>query len=89
MDEQRKYVRAECSALVELSHPSFGHCELKAKDLSDGGMFVILGANTAPPVGTVLNVKIKRYTGVINDQPIPMEVVHHNGGGMGLMFVNL
>ncbi|WP_339670856.1 PilZ domain-containing protein [Dasania marina] len=87
MDEQRKYVRAECSATVELNHPSLAYRELKARDLSDGGMFVILGANIAPPIGTVLKVKIKRYTGVINDEPVAMQVVHHNDGGVGLMFV--
>jgi hypothetical protein len=87
MDEQRKYLRVECSATVEISHPSFGLAELRARDLSDGGVFVSLGAHTAIPVGTVLKTKIKRHTGAINAEPIDMIVVHHVSGGMGLMFV--
>lgn len=86
MAEQRKFIRAECSAMVEISHPSIGFIELKAKDLSDGGLFVFLGHHIAPPIGTLLKVKIKRHTGTINIEPIDMEVVHHHSGGMGLMF---
>lgn len=87
MDEQRKYVRVECSAMVEISHPSFGVAQLAARDLSDGGVFVSLGIHPAIPIGTVLQTKIKRHTGLINAEPVEMQVIHHNDGGMGLMFV--
>ena len=87
MDEQRKYARVECSAQVELNHPSFGIAELKAKDLSDGGVFVFLGQHPLLPLGTVLKIRIKRHTGFINTDPVNMEVVHHQSGGMGLMFI--
>lgn len=87
MHEQRKYMRASSQAQVELSHPSFGMIELKAKDLSDGGLFVFLGQHIAPPIGTVVKVRIKRHTGIINIEPVDMQVVHHLSGGMGLMFV--
>ena len=87
MEEQRKYMRSTSAALVEISHPSFAAMELKAKDLSEGGIFVFLGNHMAPPVGTVVKARIKRHTGVINEQPVDMQVVHHNGGGMGLKFV--
>ena len=89
MNEQRKYIRTVCSALVEVSHPSFGMIELKARDLSDGGIFVHLSVHTGPPIGTVVKAKIKRHTGVINAEPIDMQVMHHNEGGMGLMFITL
>ncbi len=87
MEEQRKYMRASSQALVEIHHPGFGSLELKAKDLSDGGVFVFLGQHIAPPIGTVVKARLKRHTGVINQEPVDMQVVHHNGGGMGLMFV--
>ena len=87
MDEQRRYVRVECSAIVEISHPSFGTAELRAKDLSDGGVFVHLGIHPAIPIGTILKTKIKRHTGVINAEPVDMQVIHHNDDGMGLMFI--
>ncbi len=87
MQEQRRFERSSSAAMVEVSHPSFGMIELKARDLSDGGIFVFLGNHIAPPVGTVVKTVIKRHTGVINAEPIDMRVVHHQGGGMGLMFV--
>ncbi len=87
MQDQRKNMRGVSEALVEISHPSFGMIELKAKDLSDGGVFVFLGNHIAPPVGTVVKARIKRHTGVINVEPVDMQVVHMHSGGMGLMFV--
>ena len=87
MPEQRRYMRDTSQAMVEISHPSFGMINLKARDLSDGGVFVILGNHIAPPVGTVVKARIKRHTGIINQEPIDMQVVHHQGSGMGLMFV--
>ena len=87
MQEQRKYMRDSSVAQVEISHPSFGMIDLKAKDLSDGGVFVFLGSHIVPPVGTVVKARIKRHTGVINEEPVDMRVVHHLSGGMGLMFV--
>lgn len=85
--DQRRYMRMASQAMVEMSHPSFGMIELKAKDLSDGGLFVFLGTHIAPPVGTVVKTRIKRHTGIINIDPVDMQVVHHDAGGMGLMFV--
>lgn len=87
MSEQRHFSRNTSEAGVEISHPSFGNISLKAKDLSDGGIFVFLASHIAPPIGTVVKVRIRRYTGLINEQPVDMQVVHHHGGGLGLMFV--
>jgi c-di-GMP-binding flagellar brake protein YcgR len=87
MNDQRRYMRVNSDVLVEISHPSFGKIELKARDLSDGGVFVYMGNHIAPPVGTVVQTRIKRHSGIINEQPIDMQVVHHQAGGMGLMFI--
>ena len=86
MHEQRRYERSGSQALVEISHPSFPPMELRARDLSDGGIFVYLGNHIAPPVGTVVKARLKRHTGLLNEQPVDMRVVHHSNGGMGLMF---
>ncbi len=87
LEEQRRYVRTPSGALVEMRHPSFGTIEIKARDLSDGGIFALMGNYQAPPVGTTVMVRIKRYTGVINQEPVPMLVVHQQQGGVGLAFV--
>lgn len=85
--EQRRFVRTPSRALVEMHHPSLGTVEIKARDLSDGGVFALMGNYPSPPVGTMVMVRIKRYTGVINQEPVPMRVVHHQMGGIGLAFV--
>ncbi len=87
MQEQRRYSRANSEALVEMSHPSIGTLQLRARDLSEGGVFVHLGNHMALPVGTVVKARIKRHTGVINADPVDMQVVHQQGGGMGLKFL--
>lgn len=80
-------MRVSSAALVEISHPGFGTIELKAKDLSEGGIFVYLGNHLALPVGTIVKAIIRRHKGTINLDPVDMEVVHHHSGGMGLRFV--
>ncbi len=86
-EEQRRYVRRPTRAVVEMHHPSFGTIEIGARDLSDGGIYALMGNYQAPPVGTTVMVRIKRYTGVINQQPVPMLVVHQQADGIGLAFV--
>ncbi|MDX9873732.1 MAG: PilZ domain-containing protein [Spongiibacteraceae bacterium] len=85
--EQRRHPRTPTTALVELSHPGIGQLEMAARDLSEGGIYVVTGGRFKPPVGTVLQVRIKRHTGVLNEEPVPMRVVHHQSDGMGLAFV--
>lgn len=86
-DDKRRYVRTPSSALVEMQHPVLGLIEVKARDLSDGGISVLMGNFPPPPLGLVLMIRIKRYTGVINQEPVPMQVVHHQTGCVGLAFV--
>lgn len=86
-EEQRRFVRTQSGALVEMHHPSLGTIEIKARDLSDGGIFALMGNYPVPPVGTTVMVRIKRYTGVINQEPVPMRVVHQQLDGVGLAFV--
>jgi hypothetical protein len=85
--DKRRYVRTPSGALVEMQHPVLGTIEVKARDLSDGGISVLMGSFPPPPLGLVLMIRIKRYTGVINQEPVPMRVVHHQTGCVGLAFV--
>lgn len=87
IDEQRRDIRTPSGALVEMQHPNLGTIQIKARDLSDGGIFALMGNYPPPPVGTTVLVRIKRYTGVINQEPVPMRVVHQQREGIGLAFV--
>lgn len=84
--ELRQFERSGCSFQVVMRHASIGILHGSARDISDGGVFVQLQNVILPPVGTVLEVTIKRFTGAINAEPVAMQVVHHNGMGVGLSF---
>ncbi len=87
MVEQRRHIRVPSSAVIEMQHPVLGLIEVKARDLSDGGIYALMGNYPAPPMGTELLVRIKRYTGTINQEPVRMRVVHQQAGGVGLTFM--
>lgn len=86
MIDQRRFERSPSDVQVEISHPSLGTFRVKARDLSDGGLFVYMGSHTSPPVGTVVQVRIGRHTGMINAEPVAMRVVHQQRDGIGLSF---
>ena len=86
--ENRRALRTSSDALVTMSHPSFGTITVKARDLSDGGIAVDVSHHISPPVGTVVDVIIKRHKGALNVTPIPMIVKHiEQGGIVGLAFI--
>lgn len=86
--ENRRYLRTASDAQVQMTHPAFGTITVKACDLSDGGVSVLMGIHVSPPVGTVVNVIIKRHKGALNANPVPMEVRHVEPGGIvGLRFL--
>ena len=85
--DQRRFERRSSAALCKLFHPSLGIIELKVRDISDGGLFLYTGHHIAPPVGTVVKVTIKRHSGVVNEEPVDMRVVHQQAAGIGLMFI--
>ncbi len=87
MHERRIYPREQSSAIVEIRHPGFGQMRLQARDLSDSGLFAFTGQHVPPPPGTVVEVCIRRHSGTINVQPVPMRVVRRVADGIGLAFV--
>lgn len=86
--DNRNYLRTASDAHVVMSHPGFGTVTVKARDVSDGGISVMMGIHVSPPVGTVVDVIIKRYKGALNADPVRMEVRHVQPGGIvGLRFL--
>lgn len=86
--ENRRDLRTSTDAIVIISHPSFGTITVKARDLSDGGIAADIGHHISPPVGTVVDVIIKRHKGTLNASPIPMIVRHVQPNGIvGLAFI--
>jgi len=82
--ENRKHPRIPLNANVKIMHDSFGTIEAKAKDISDGGMFIIHKGVTFPPAGTEMQVQA---LGMPIEAPIlKVKIVHVGPNGIGLAF---
>jgi c-di-GMP-binding flagellar brake protein YcgR len=87
MLERRKYERTNSTVKVEIYHPSFGTYIGLAKDISAGGVQVNMENQICPPIGTEVLVRFSKTFGAINEEALPMRVMHHFRNGLGLMFI--
>lgn len=87
MHEKRQHPRSSLHATAIISHPSF-RATVKVINISAGGLSVDMSNTSRPPVGTVVDVLIKKPTGTINEKPLAMRVKHIQPNGIvGLAFV--
>jgi c-di-GMP-binding flagellar brake protein YcgR len=86
MDERRRFERRPTSIRVEISHTAFGKIIGYTQDISDGGASVRLESEMRPPKGTEVEVVFKKVSGVINEEPAKMTIVHQHRSVIGLMF---
>ena len=78
-------MRATFACRIKIAHESVGELLVKTRDISDGGVFVVLEPDHIPPVGTLLTGQVQ---GLMDDAPVlQMEVVRVEQGGVGLRFV--
>jgi c-di-GMP-binding flagellar brake protein YcgR len=83
--ELRRYVRTNFSCRIKISHESIGEIQVKTRDISDGGVFVVLEPEQIPPIGTRLTGQVQ---GLMDDAPVlELEVVRVESTGVGLRFV--
>lgn len=87
MIERRMFERTSTSIRVEMSHPSFGTIIGFAKDISDGGAQVQIENQVFPPIGTEVMVRFRKTIGAINQEAVPMRVMHQLRNTIGLMFI--
>lgn len=84
MSDKRKYKRKLVNARVKLIHASFGEIESTTRDISNGGVFVIVTPENELPPGSELQMQLLESSDpnvVFN-----MQVIRHDKAGMGLMF---
>ena len=87
--EQRTHPRIRLPLLVEIQHPSIGKRRCTARDVSEGGIFVMV-RNHSFAVGAKLRLT-SLNPNQVDSQPTPtvdMEVKHVDENGVGLAFVN-
>ena len=86
MADKRLYKRKLVNARVKLLHDSFGEVESVTKDISNGGVYVI----TKPEHEVAIGEQLKMVLLESSDTKVMfnMEVIRHDKGGMGLMFLS-
>ena len=86
MTNQRRHPRIALSCKFKIWHDSIGEAVVTTRDISDGGLFLITGEVSIPPIGTVLKGQVQ---GMMADAPVVvMEVVRAEPGGIGLKFLS-
>lgn len=83
--DKRRHVRTTFACRIKIAHESVGELLVKTRDISDGGVFVVLEPEQIPPIGTRLTGQVQ---GLMDDAPIlQLEVVRVEPAGVGLRFV--
>ncbi len=89
--DQRKFPRRDLHIEVELGFPSGDKQIVRTRDVSDGGVFIVLDKLRRPMIGEVVTVKINSAA----EHPeniFPSSdavVVRQEEGGIGLAFIEL
>lgn len=84
--EKRKHIRTPFACRIKIVHDSIGELLVKTRDISDGGVFVVLEPEQIPPVGTLVFGQVQ---GLMDDAPVlQMEVVRVEPAGVGLRFLH-
>ena len=86
--EQRKHLRIGLVVDIELTLPEQAPVDVRTKNISDGGLFLILDDIEMPAVGTEVQVRLKNQLGDGEEPPINRaRVVRHEDDGVGLEFL--
>ena len=85
MGNKRVHERTLLNAKVKVTHELLGDGIFYVRDISDGGVFVIVGQSVFPPLGSIVKVQMQDLP---FDAPVlDMIVVRKGVDGFGLKFV--
>lgn len=86
--DKRKSVRREVSLKVKLDYQSGSSLVVQTRDISESGLFLILGDVTRPPIGEVVTVEVLDAEAGISAFPsAEAVVVREESKGIGLAFI--
>lgn len=90
VDERRVYPRTERSVRVSLELSETGEVYAMTRDVSEGGVFVMLDREELPPVGELVNVRLPQDLDddTDDDEWIAMRVARVEPRGIGLFFAD-
>lgn len=84
---KRRHERYPVTVEVELVDPAIGRSIVQTKDLSDGGLFLRLGAKPWPRVGALVTVRVIETGDVAAPPLLRARVVRMTAEGIGLEFL--
>lgn len=85
MEDSRQHVRTPMVCKIKIIQEDASEVVVRTRDISDGGVFIVLDSETKLPVGSVVNGQIQ---GLVDDAPVlKMEVVRVEPTGVGLRFL--
>ncbi|MDH5483780.1 MAG: PilZ domain-containing protein [Gammaproteobacteria bacterium] len=88
--DKRKSPRREVSLKVRLDYQSGSPLIVQTRDISEGGLFLILGDISRPPIGEVVTVEVLDAEADINAFPSSEAVVvREESMGIGLAFIEM
>jgi c-di-GMP-binding flagellar brake protein YcgR len=83
--EKRKSVRTPFTCRIKIIATDKSEMLVKTRDISDGGVFVVLEPDQMPPIGTIVTGQVQ---GLLDNAPVlQMEVVRMEPNGVGLRFL--
>ncbi len=83
--EKRKHVRTAFTCRIKIVTNDNSEMLVKTRDISDGGVFVVLEPDQMPPIGTIVSGQVQ---GLLDNAPVlKMEVVRMEPSGVGLRFL--
>lgn len=86
-EDKREHNRTPLACRIKIQHESIGELVVKTRDISDGGVFVVLEPSQVPPVGSIVTGQVQ---GMMVEAPVlEMEVVRTEPEGVGLKFINV
>jgi len=85
--EERKTSRTAVRLKVCLTMSEEGEMLAVTRDISDGGLFVLLDAEKIPGVGGEVDVQVQGLPNGMEAPWVKMQVVRIETDGIGLMFV--
>jgi hypothetical protein len=87
-NENRKHLRIGLIVDIELTLPGQKSLTVRTKNISDGGLYLILDDIEMPPLGTEVQVRLKNQLGDGETPPVNRAmVVRSETDGIGLEFL--
>lgn len=87
MHNKRRHERYPVTVEVELVDSTTGKSIVQTKDLSDGGLFLRLGAKPWPSIGAVVTVRLNESADGATPPLVRARVVRVTAEGIGLEFL--